>query len=253
MLLSSWLTLSAEDYLKTLYDHDAPPETSVCDDCQQVAETIYKCKSCHCSRHACATCLISTHRRLPTHRIERWDGNIWAETSLSDLGYVLCLGHRGTACPGNYSSSEILVGDHRGFTAVNVQYCTHPGAPSKALQLLSAGLFPCSDIHPRSAFATSLLETYNTFLTLGRTSAHKFYSVLERLSKPGFPGDVKDRYRELMTTHRKWLFLLNWQRSGHGFANHETDVHPGDQALDCVACPRLGTNFNWSEVPAGEE
>jgi hypothetical protein len=124
----------------------------------------------------------------------------------------------------------------------------HPDAPSKSLQLLAAGLFPCSDLHPRSAFTTSLLNTYNVFLTLGRTSAHKFYSVLERITKPGFPDDIKDRYRELMATHRKYLYLTNLQRSGHGFERHRTDGPTGDQALDCVACPRPGVNFEWEEV-----
>ncbi|KAG9075532.1 hypothetical protein FS749_012785 [Ceratobasidium sp. UAMH 11750] len=136
-----------------------------------------------------------------------------------------------------------------GFHLIKVNYCTHAEAPTKPLQLLASGLFPCSDINPRSVFTTTLLETYNIFLTVGRTSAHKFYSVLERITKPGFPGNVKDRYRELMAAHRKWLFLLNWQRAGHGFEPHETDVHPGDQALDCAACPRPGINFDWVEVP----
>ncbi|KAG8697977.1 hypothetical protein FRC08_006207 [Ceratobasidium sp. 394] len=30
-------------------------------------------------------------------------------------------------------------------------------------------------------------------------------------------------------------------------------MHPGDQALDCVACPRPGINFHWCEVVEGEE
>ncbi|KAG8712930.1 hypothetical protein FRC08_013918 [Ceratobasidium sp. 394] len=250
--LASWLAESSQDYLATLYDREAPPATGLCDECHQEAKVLYRCQSCHSSSQSCAACLVSAHRRLPTHRIERWDEAIWTEASLSDLGYILCLGHHGATCTDNRASSDILVGDLNGFTTVNVKYCTHPGAPSKALQLLSIGLFPCSDLHPRSAFTITLLETYNVFLTLGRTSAHKFYSVLERLTKPGFPGDVKDRYQELMATHRKYLFLLNLQRSGSGFANHNDDEHPGDQALDCVACPRLGTNFDWVEVLENE-
>ncbi|KAG8735347.1 hypothetical protein FRC10_010690, partial [Ceratobasidium sp. 414] len=255
LLLASWLTESSNDYLNTMYNYDAPPDTNVCDDCQQKSGAIYRCLSCiGCSAHFCTSCLVSAHRRLPTHRVEHFeeDGQLWVAASLADIGCVLCLGHRGSACTDNGTLSKILVGDHKGFTTVNVQYCTHIGAPSKALQLLSVGLFPCSDVHPRSAFSVSLLEMYNVFLTLGRTSAHKFYSILERLSKPGFPDDVKDRYRELMMTHRKYLFLLNLQRAAHHFANHKTDTNPGDQALDCVACPRPGLNFNWAEVPDNE-
>lgn len=254
MLLASWLAESSQDYLKTLYEMEAPPKTNLCDDCEEDSEAIYRCRSCRDPGLYCSSCVVSTHRRLPTHRIEHWDGNVWAEAALADLGHVLHLGHRGKicVCSPNHSSGKILVGDQTGFTSVNVQYCTRDNAPSKALQLLSAGIFPCSDNHPRSAFTILLLEIYNVFLTHGRTLAHKFYSVLERITKPSFPEDVKDRYRELMATHRKYLFLLNLQRSAQLFVNHESDIHPGDQALDCVACPRLGINFNWEEVSEDE-
>ncbi|KAG8711802.1 hypothetical protein FRC09_020405, partial [Ceratobasidium sp. 395] len=158
----------------------------------------------------------------------------------------------GMPCTVGNGSSALLVGDVNGFHTIRVHYCTHNNAAAKPIQLISAGLFPCSDVNPQSAFAISLLEIYNVFLTVGRTSAHKFYSVLERITKPGFPDDVKDRYRELMATHRKYLFLLNLQCAAHGFELHETDVHPGDQALDCAACPRPGINFDWSEVSKDE-
>ncbi|KAF8598062.1 hypothetical protein BDV93DRAFT_451678, partial [Ceratobasidium sp. AG-I] len=131
-------------------------------------------------------------------------------------------------------------------------YCTHLHAETKSLQLFAFGIFPCSDIHPRLGFTTALLDTFNIFSTVGWTSAHEFYSVLERLTTPGFPVDVKDRYRELMATHRRYLCLMNLQRAGDGFESHATDFHPGDQALDCVACPRPGINFDWAEVPEDE-
>src|ERR1044072_8960671 len=91
---------------------------------------------------------------------------------------------------------------------------THSNAKTKAQQLLMAGLFPGSDIVPKTAFTLSLLNAFNVFTTLGRTSAHKFYSVLERLSNPGFPSNVQDWYREFMNTHRKYLHLINLQRAG---------------------------------------
>ncbi|KAG8744966.1 hypothetical protein FRC12_014689 [Ceratobasidium sp. 428] len=175
--------------------------------------------------------------QYPTHRVEYWDGLAWTRSSLQELGLIVYLGHRGKPCFNNEGASQLLIGDLNGFHTVN---------------LLSAGYVPCSDIHPRSAFTHTLLEVYNTFLTLGRTSAHKFYAVLERQTSPGFPEDVKYRYRELMTTHRKWLFLENLARAAHQFDVHPTDTHPGDQALDCVACPQPTINFNWDEVPEDE-
>ncbi|CUA69229.1 Elongator complex protein 1 [Rhizoctonia solani] len=90
---------------------------------------------------------------------------------------------------------------------------------------------------------------YNLLSTVGRTSGHKYYSVLEYFTKPGFGGDVKDRYRELMWTHRRFLHLLKLRRSGHLFEPHpDLDVFPGDQSFRCVACPLPGLNFSWDEV-----
>ncbi|QRV85335.1 elongator complex protein 1 [Ceratobasidium sp. AG-Ba] len=76
---------------------------------------------------------------------------------------------------------------------------------------------------------------------------------MERWTKPGFPDDVDDRYRELMSTYRKYLYIIKIRRAGHLFELHqEFDVHPGDQAFDCVACPRPGFNFYRSEVDGDE-
>lgn len=83
--------------------------------------------------------------------------NAWIEASLATLGLVLHLGHRGNACPLGHSVSKLIVGNQNGFTTVKVEYCRHANAPSKALQLLSAEFFPCSDHHPRSAFTLPLL------------------------------------------------------------------------------------------------
>ncbi|KAG8725715.1 hypothetical protein FRC12_024112 [Ceratobasidium sp. 428] len=250
--LAAWLVESCEGYLSAFYDRNSPPKSIICSSCQKPAISLFRCTTCVGAYSCCSTCLLAAHRAQPTHRIERWDDQTWTESSLDDLGYVLHLGHQGQPCTVAAGSSKLLVGDMNGFHNVRVHYCTHADAPTKPLQLLSIGLFPCSDINPHSAFTVSLLETYNVFLTVGQTSAHKFYSVLERITKPGFPDDVKDRYRELMATHRKYLFLLNLQRAAHGFELHETDVHPDDQALDCAACPRPGINFDWSEVPEDE-
>ncbi|KAG8772841.1 hypothetical protein FRC12_002868 [Ceratobasidium sp. 428] len=250
--LATWLVDLSEGYIQTLYNCNSPPNTILCSTCRNPAIDLFRCRTCFGAYSYCSTCLLAAHATHPTHRIERWDGQTWAETTLDDLGFVLNLGHQGQPCIASNSCSKLLVGDINGFHTIRIRYCTHGDAPTKPLQLLSSGIFPCTDINPQSAFTVSMLEIYNTFLTVGRTSAHKFYSVLERITKPGFPDDVKDRYRELMATHRKWLFLFNLQRAAHGFELHESDVHPGDQALDCAACPRPGVNFEWSEVSKDE-
>ncbi|KAG8779018.1 hypothetical protein FRC12_024685 [Ceratobasidium sp. 428] len=249
--LSSWLDDCSGYYLNAMYDSEAPPEQLACDECDEVVRSVYRCRSCLNSCFYCHDCLLAAHRFQPTHRVEYYRNGAWADTELADLGHVLCLGHQGKPCSESLRTWDLVVGDHDGFHTISVRYCAHPNSPSKALQLLAVGLFPCSDLLPRSAFTLSLLTTFNAILTVGRTSAHKYYSVLERITKPGFPEDVRDRYRELMSAHRKYLYLLNLQRSAHGFDPHVIE-EPGDQALDCIACPRPGVNFNWNEVPQDE-
>ncbi|KAF8600559.1 hypothetical protein BDV93DRAFT_428031, partial [Ceratobasidium sp. AG-I] len=212
----------------------------------------YRCQTCSTTQNLCSPCLLSAHQHQPTHRVERLDQSVWVETALSELGYVLRLGHNGSICSQNDNTSKVLIGDVNGFFPTKVQYCTHPDAPSKALQLLAVGLFPCSNVHPQSAFTIPFLDIYNVLLTHGRTLANKYYSVLERITKPGFPEDTKDRYCELMFTHRKFLHLKNLQRAGRRFDRHVNDGPPGNQALDCVACPRPGVNFEWHEVVEDE-
>ncbi|CAE7088251.1 unnamed protein product [Rhizoctonia solani] len=104
-----------------------------------------------------------------------------------------------------------------------------------------------------SAMTFPLLEMYDALATRARTSGYKYYSALQQLTKPGFTTDVEDRYRELMWTYRVFLHLLQLRRSGRKFPLHpDIDVHPGDQAVDCAACPRPGVNFEWDEVPLQE-
>ncbi|KAJ1299543.1 hypothetical protein OPQ81_011101 [Rhizoctonia solani] len=94
---------------------------------------------------------------------------------------------------------------------------------------------------------------HDALSTRARTSGYKYYSALQQPTKPGFCADVDDRYRELMWTYRVFLYLLQLQRSGHKFPLHpDIDAHPGDQAVDCFACPRPGFDFEWAEVPLEE-
>ncbi|KDN41115.1 hypothetical protein RSAG8_07669, partial [Rhizoctonia solani AG-8 WAC10335] len=256
--LRLWLKDSCDTYVRITYERDAPPRELTCNGCNATCTPIYRCTSCISGPHMCGTCLVTSHRHLPTHRPQEWTGTFWHQTSLADLGLIIYLGHEGTLCETNVKKDKVIktstvcVGDMSGFVNVRVQYCNHDKKVTKAHQLLKAGLFPCTDITPKSAFTMSLLDTYNTFATLGRTSAHKFYLVLERLTKPGFPKDVKDRYRELIYTHRRFLHVLNLRRTGHLFNSHPSELKPGDQALPCGFCPRPGYNFEWSEVDPKE-
>ncbi|QRV90347.1 hypothetical protein RhiJN_18365 [Ceratobasidium sp. AG-Ba] len=253
-VLREWLDLWRDAYLSAWFKRDAPPK-GFCAFCLESAVQIYRCTSCLNSLPSCSACLVNTHRAQPTHRIQSWDGAVWLEASLAGIGLITYLGHDGKPCPSSDDNSQLLVGDLDGFSSIAVRYC-HCDLSTlkpKPLQLIEIGLFPCSHVHPRTAFTFRLLDVFNIFCTLGRTSAHKFYLVIERITRPGFPADVKDRYREMIWTHRRYLHLLNLRRAGYGFQRHDTlDVHPNDQALCCPACPRLGFNYEEDELSPGD-
>ncbi|CUA75567.1 Bifunctional uridylyltransferase/uridylyl-removing enzyme [Rhizoctonia solani] len=80
-----------------------------------------------------------------------------------------------------------------------------------------------------------------------QTQVYASEAVSEKTEK-----DVKDRYRELIYTHRRFLHVLNLRQAGHLFDNHPSELKPGDQALPCGFCPRPGYNFEWSEVSSKE-
>lgn len=231
-----------------MYNFDSPPSTQHCQCCQVSAKTFYRCISCLGYSTSCQTFLVSSHRNLPTHHIQFWNGSFWQKTSASALGHVLELGHCGQRCKLNPKTDTLSVGDLLGFCPVTVRYCSHPGALPKAQQLILSGLFPCSDISPKSAFTLTMLDHFEIFSTLGKTSAYKFHAVLTRVSNPGSQGDMSGRYRALLATHRRSHHITNLKRSGTLFVPHPDESHPFEQSLHCIACPRPGFNFHWDEV-----
>jgi hypothetical protein len=196
---------------------------------------------------------VSSHRQLPTHTILVWKDSFWGNYSLAELGLVIHLHPPLDVCPRGVNISSIWVGDILGFSRINVCYAPLTNKDTKGRQLLRFGLFPCSDISPKSAFTLAALEHFTLFGTLGKNSTYKYYSVLERLTKTGFPDDLPDRYRELALTHRKYLFLLSLKRSGKTYLPHPDPHFEDDMAIRCVACPHPGVNFKPEEVADDEK
>jgi hypothetical protein len=193
--------------------------------------------------------------RCPTHVIRGWNGQFWEDASLSKLGLVIQLGHEGATCPLPGPPTELWVGDLTGFCSVTVNFCQcsqsydHP----KGLQLIPYGIFPCSDISPQSGFTIALLRQFATFSTLAKGSAHKYYAILERSTSTGFPGSLPNCSRELLSTYRRFSYLLLLKRSGSTFPEHPNPAFQDDLALRCPACPNPGVNFKPDEVDLDEQ
>ncbi|KAF8599015.1 hypothetical protein BDV93DRAFT_450116, partial [Ceratobasidium sp. AG-I] len=159
----------------------------------------YRCKTCLDPSPQCKRCTVSSHRQSPTHHISKWKGDFWTEFSLAELDLVLHLGHPGgppilaSVCDDSNNVSSLVVGDLHGFSNVNFTFCLH-GNATRATQLLAAGIMPCTNDQPQSAFTLSMLDHLSVFTTTGKCSGYKYWSVIKRLTKTGFPGQVSNRY-----------------------------------------------------------
>src|ERR1700761_2092343 len=58
-----------------------------------------KCSDCFGANIFCKDCCFQVHKRSPFHRIFFWNGKNFVSKSLYSLGFVMCLGHSGDACP----------------------------------------------------------------------------------------------------------------------------------------------------------
>ncbi|KAF8673579.1 hypothetical protein RHS04_07631 [Rhizoctonia solani] len=173
-------------------------------------------------------------------------------TTLADVGLILHLGHGDEACVAKPAEATICVGHTNGFHQLRVSYCGHQPDLLHPLLLLRASILPCTDLNTKLAFTFELLEHFTTFSTLGKTSAYRYYSVLKRLSHTGFPGQVSDRYRELLQAQRKYAYLMALKRAGAGYREEDDPKTGAGLAIRCIACPRPGINFNIDDVPVEE-
>ncbi|KAG2095275.1 uncharacterized protein F5147DRAFT_747748 [Suillus discolor] len=213
----------------------------------------------------CAKCCRHEHRRLPFHKISKWNGSFFEETSLTKIELEIHLGHDGLPCPvlenahewedmdepvyePSYDRSAIpelpflhgkectTVVDKSGVHSLIIRYCKCPNACTPDKQLFAIGMFPASFSQPKSAFTFSVLDGFLLDNLECGTSAMNYYSKLRRMTSSIFPHSVPDRYRELMRVGRQWrqLKLLKW----NGFAHDRKQPESGELALFCPARPK---------------
>ncbi|KIJ29837.1 hypothetical protein M422DRAFT_79735, partial [Sphaerobolus stellatus SS14] len=59
----------------------------------------YECLDCHLPGLLCVDCLIKKHQFMLCHRPCKWTGEFFQLSSLSQLGAMFALGHKGAVCP----------------------------------------------------------------------------------------------------------------------------------------------------------
>ncbi|KAJ8591772.1 hypothetical protein M405DRAFT_691042, partial [Rhizopogon salebrosus TDB-379] len=138
-----------------------------------------------------------------------WNGKFFQETSLTDVGLEIHLGHGGNSCPNalHSTSSTTIVVDKTGVHSLVIKECRCTGALNYHLQLFEMGLFPSSFACPRTAFTFAVLDDFLLDNLECGTSAMNYYSKLRRLTSSVLPMSVPDRYRELLRTARQMRYL----------------------------------------------
>lgn len=246
-MLATWLLNNGSFYLRSLFNHELPPAANSQCPCRSgnTHKPIYKCRDCFNSQYECQDCIVRRHQQLPCHRVRRWNGRFLERVALIDLGCVLALGEHQQPCR-DASEREILVGSMQGFHRIKVSYsrCAKSvNYPSEVQQLLHAGLFPCSDDRPSTAFSFDALRINHLASTEGKISGGRLYAILVSITNSAQPHLVDDRYREFLRTSRQWMMLQTHKRSG------TFDLaHPAQLVLRCPACPRMGLNFMPADV-----
>ncbi|KAG2028869.1 hypothetical protein BDR03DRAFT_882493 [Suillus americanus] len=215
----------------------------------------YRCEDCLGSELYCTTCILSAHVRHPLHRLQRWNGQYFEQTSLKTLGLRIQLGHTtGQKClnPQRAFNDDFVVVDTRGIHEVALDFCNCATAESHMQQLLRISWFPSTTSDPKTAATFSVLEQYHLLSFESKISTYEFYHALRRMSNNTGLLPVKDRYESFLRMIREWRHLKMLKRSGRGHEASGIDgTAEGECAILCPACPHPGKNLpaDWKDAP----
>jgi hypothetical protein len=130
----------------------------------------YRCTSCFASGWFCRKCIVSMHGNNPFHRLEEWNQEelVCNSVSLEKLGLVVRLGGlvecQCVCMEDSIGTLEVIhingshkMKYHSCFSKDNGRL-SQTASPE---QLISNGLYPATDVHPKRAFTFELLAEYD--------------------------------------------------------------------------------------------
>lgn len=178
---------------------------------------------------------------------------MFIKTSLKEMGLTVQLNHTGMYC-GNPTPchSKISVLHTNGFHDVSIQYCGCSRAIPIHLQLLRRGLYPSSQLTPKTCATFESLRHLHLFALTTKASTYDFYRALDRLTDNTGLSSPTYRYKALFRMVLQWrhLKMLKWG----GRSNDPSGVAgtgPGELAIRCPSCPYPSINLpqGWEDVP----
>jgi len=151
---------------------------------------------------------------------------------------------------------DFRVMHHNGIHDVNLDFCGCVNVQPKHIQLLRRRLFPATQANPRTCATFSLLTAFHLLNLTSKIAVYDFYRSIERLTDNTGLCLPKSRYRAFMRMTLQWRHLKLLKRHGRG--HDESGVagtKPGELAIQCPTCPRLGVNLpqDWKQAPPDEQ
>ncbi|TFK81406.1 hypothetical protein K466DRAFT_502162 [Polyporus arcularius HHB13444] len=228
-----------------------------CPDPATAKPALFRCSGCAPGPLCCETCMVRKHQECPYHRIKRWTGLTFEDTTLKDLGLRIQLGHTHdrSACSNPIpcrSDFSVIHVNGRHVVSVDFCGCDKAGQAGDVVQqLLRYDLWPATDCEPNTTFSFELLEHYHVQSLQGKISMYDYYLSLERLTDNTGTAQAQDRYKTFMRIVAQWRHMKLLKRAGRGHdPSGVAGTRPGECALRCPACPHQGVNLpdNWETI-----
>jgi CxC2 like cysteine cluster associated with KDZ transposases len=137
---------------------------------------------------------------------------------------------------------HLLLADVSGIISLPTIWCACEVAERKPDEdLLDLQLLPVSYNKIKTVFTFRCLDDYRLSNLECKTTAYRYFQKLRRLTNPGLPQSVPNRYNEFRRATRQWrnLKLRKW----FGFGHRVLPPMKGSMALFCAACPQPGVNL----------
>ncbi|KAF9781860.1 hypothetical protein BJ322DRAFT_1010483, partial [Thelephora terrestris] len=253
--LEEWLQYR-EEFSDEFIKHEAlhlGDEPSPCQTCGD-SNALFRCLNCFSCGSSCQSCLVSQHAHGILHRLQKWNGSFFDDTSLFELGVSHQLGHDiNDPCSLPSAPVTLTLFDLSGVHTIRVKFCLcedngeEPAA--RRCQLLRARWFPATCIRPSTAFTFRLLDFLHKLQTQSKINLYDFYTSLVFVNNSAGQKPAVYRYNEFSLVLRIWVHLRQLRRGGgvHVSGGFQA-LAPGSLSVECPACPHPGKNLVSPQV-----
>ncbi|KAJ7030293.1 hypothetical protein C8F04DRAFT_961776 [Mycena alexandri] len=223
---------------------------------------LFRCarQTCFGPAMYCEPCVVKQHEQLPTHMVEKWNGERFEPLTLDQLDVEarVQLGHvPGSYCPkASKAHKDFIIIDTLGVRTVKLYFCGCDLTLTHRQQLMRACLWPATSLDPQTCATFNVIRLFELQNCLGKISAYDFMRSLELLSNNDGLRPTADRRRAFRAIVRQYRMMEMLKRAARGHADSGVSgTGQGELALDCRMCPQADWNLppgfdeiNWDEM-----